>query len=118
MTDRPERCAKCGEPTDPWVDGDGGVERCRCPAPRDEAPATHEPGVVGACEILEALQSLDAASATGREAGAEDVPGAAEFREAFKKAAPPRGADLASWVNGYCAGWTACYAALRRGGEG
>lgn len=88
------------------------------PAPRDEAPATREPGVVGACEILEALQSPAAASATGREAEREDVPGAAEFRDAFKKAVPPRGADLASWVNGYCAGWIACYAALRRGGEG
>ena len=34
------RCAKCGEPTDPWLDGDGGDERCRCtptpPAPADD----------------------------------------------------------------------------------
>jgi hypothetical protein len=38
----------------------------------------------------------------------KDVPGAAEFRDAFKAAVPPRGADHASWVNGYCAGWIAC----------
>jgi hypothetical protein len=38
----------------------------------------------------------------------KDVPGAAAFRDAFKKAVPPRGADHVSWVNGYCAGWIAC----------
>lgn len=47
----------------------------------------------------------------------KDVLGAGEFRDAFKKAVPPRGADTASWVNGYCAGWTACEAALRGKGE-
>jgi len=35
------RCAKCGEPTDPWGDGDGGDERCRC-TPTPPATAVEE----------------------------------------------------------------------------
>lgn len=45
----------------------------------------------------------------------DEVPSAGAFREAFKNAALPRGADYASWASGYCAGWTAAERAAKGG---
>lgn len=87
-----------------------------CPGTEDEI-ATWREAAMWCAAAIRSLP-LPPAAPEGEVERPDEVPSAGAFREAFKNATLPRGADSASWAGGYCAGWTAAERAAKGGNRG